>query len=103
MFARLTVAEVLMGKLDEALKLYEDSVIPAAKSQKGYRGAYLLSDDKTGKVIAITLWDSEADTAAQEWVTEDRGYYKEQLAKFRDYFVGTPIREGYDVKVQSIV
>ena len=103
MFARLVIAEITMGKLDEALKLYEDSVLPATKSQKGYRGAYFLVDDKTGKVIAITLWNSEADTAAQEWVTEERGHYKEQLAKFKDYFVGTPIREGYDVKIQSIV
>lgn len=90
-----------MHDLDEAVKLYETSVVPAAKSQKGYRGIYLLTDSKTGKVIAISLWDSQADVASQEWVTEERGYYREQLAKFKAYFTEPPIHEGYDVAVQA--
>jgi hypothetical protein len=36
-----------MNKIDEAIKLYRDSVVPAAKSQKGYRGIYLFTDRKT--------------------------------------------------------
>lgn len=102
MYARLTTATIQMNKLDEASKLYEESVIPAAKSQKGYQGAYLLVDAKAGRVIAITLWSGEADTATQEWVTEDRGYYNEQLAKFKDYFTEPPSHQGYDVRIQDI-
>ena len=37
MFARLTIVQVKIDKLDETIKLYEDSVVPASKSQKGYR------------------------------------------------------------------
>jgi len=37
MFARLTIVQVNVDKLDEAKKIYEESLIPAAKSQKGYR------------------------------------------------------------------
>ena len=66
MFARLTIVEVKVDKLDEAGKLYEEGVIPAAKSQKGFRGAYLLTDRKTGKGMSITLWESEADALAGE-------------------------------------
>ena len=43
MFARLTTTQVQADKIDEVLKIMEESVIPAAKSQKGFSGAYLLT------------------------------------------------------------
>ena len=97
MFARLTIVQVNIDKLDETKKIYKESVIPAAKSQKGYRGAYLLTDSKTGKGVSIALWDSEEDAIA----TEQSGYYQEQLAKFKDFFTAPPVREGYEVSVQA--
>ena len=39
MFARLTIVQVKSDKQDETIKIFEENVIPAAKSQKGYRGA----------------------------------------------------------------
>jgi len=58
MFARLAIFQVNIGRLNETAKIYEESVIPAAKSQKGYREGYLLTDRKTGKGISISLWNS---------------------------------------------
>ena len=55
MFARFTIVQVNVDTVDEVIKLYEDSVVPAAKSQKGYRGANLFTDRKTGKGYSITL------------------------------------------------
>ena len=97
MFARLTIVKVKVDKLDEARKLYEDGVIPAAKSQKGFRGAYLLTDRKTGKGISVTLWDSEQDAVAGE----QSGYYQEQVGKFKDFFTAPPVLEEYEVVVQA--
>ena len=97
MFARVTVVQVKTDSLDETKKLYEESVIPAAKSQKGYRGAYMMSDPKTGKGLSFTLWDSEADANANE----QSGYYQQQVAKFKDFLTSPPIREGYEVTVQD--
>jgi len=97
MFARLTIVQVNMDKLDETVKIFEESVIPAAKSQKGYRGAYLLTDPKTGKGISISLWDSEEDAIANE----QSAYYQEQVAKFKDFFTAPPVREGYEVSIQA--
>lgn len=53
MFARLTTTQMKIDRLDEAVKLYEESVIPAAKSQRGYRGVYFLIDRKTGKGVTF--------------------------------------------------
>ena len=97
MFARLTIVQVNIDKLDETRKIYEESVIPAAKSRKSYRGAYLLTDRKTGKGISITLWDSEEDAIANE----QSGYYQEQVGKFKDFFTAPPVREGYEVSIQA--
>ena len=97
MFARLTTVQVNIDKLDETRKIYKEDVIPAAKSQKGYRRAYLLTNPKTGKGVSITLWDSEEDAIANE----QSGYYQEQVSKFKGFFTAPPIREGYEVSIQG--
>ena len=97
MFARLTIVQVKIDKMDETIKIFEDSVVPAAKSQKGSRGAYLLTDRKTGKGISISLWDSEEDAVANE----QSGYYQEQVGRFKDFFTAPPTQEGYEVSIQA--
>ncbi len=97
MFARLSITQIKIDKIDEAIKLFEDSVLPAAKSQKGFRRAYLLTDNKTGKGVSISLWDSEEDAIANE----QSGYYQEQIGKFKDLFTAPPVREGYEVSIQA--
>jgi len=96
MFARLTITQVKIDKLDEAEKVTKESVLPAAKSQKGFRGAYLLSEP-SGKAIMISLWETEEDAIANE----KSGYYQEQLAKFKDMFTAPPVHEGYEVSLQA--
>ena len=98
MFARLTTVQVKMDKLDETRKIYEENVIPELKSQKGYRGAYLLTDRKTGKGVSISLWDSEDDAIA----TEQSGLYSKQVGKFKEFFMVPPVREGYEVSIQDL-
>ena len=98
MFARLTKFQIKIKKINEASKLYKESVLPAARSQKGYRGSYLLVDSKTGNTAALTLWDSEEDAIANE----KNLYYQEQLVKFLGLLTKPSfIREGYEVKVQA--
>ena len=99
MYARLTVIHVKEDRIDEAIKLYEESVVPEAKKQKGYQGAFLLTDRKTGDGISLTLWESEEDAGANE----ESLYYQEQLVKFIPLFKTLkPIREGYEVSVHSM-
>jgi len=97
MFARLTIVQMKTDKLDETIKIFEDSVVPAAKSQKGYQGAYLLTDRNSGKGISISLWDSEEDAIANE----QSGYYQEQVGRFKNFFTAPPVQEGYEVSIQA--
>jgi heme-degrading monooxygenase HmoA len=96
MYARVTLAQVLPGKIDEAIDLFQDSVVPAADQQRGHKGHYLLTDRSSGKGISISLWETEADMAAGE----SSGHYLQQLAKFKDLFAAPPVREAYEVTVQ---
>jgi len=80
----------------EAVRIYRDSVIPAAKKQHGFKGALLLTDSITGKGYSITEWETEADMKAGE----TSGYYEEQIAKFGQLLTSKPIREGFQVSLQ---
>ena len=97
MFARLGIFQFNIDKLDEAVKRYEGRVIPALKSQKGFRRAYLITDRKVNKGISITFWDSEEDAIADE----QSGQMQERSSWFKDFFTVSPIREGYEVNAQS--
>jgi heme-degrading monooxygenase HmoA len=97
MYARATTSQILPDKVDEAIAIYRDSVTPAAKQQKGFKGIWMLTDRKTGKGISITLWETEADMTAGE----SSGFYQQQVAKFKDVFGAPPVREQYEVTVQA--
>jgi heme-degrading monooxygenase HmoA len=97
MFARVSRSRYQQDKLDEQAKIMQESVVPAAKSQKGFRGIYALFDRKTGKSISISLWETEEDAVANE----KSGYFQEQVDKVASYRVEEPVIERYEVVAQG--
>lgn len=95
MYARLTTLSFRVEMADEGVRIFETSVVPAARAQRGFRAAYLLGDRKSGRSVAITLWDDEAAAVANE---ENR-YYQEQLVKFLPIISSPPIKEGFEVEL----
>ena len=95
MYARVTTIHVKEDKVEEAVQLYKESVLPAAKKQKGFRGVLLLTDAATGRGMSITLWDTEKEAS----VNEQNLYYQNQLVKVLPYFSNPPVREGFDVNL----
>jgi heme-degrading monooxygenase HmoA len=93
MYARHLSAKMKPENIGKALELYEQSVVAEGREQKGYRGLFVLTDRESGKVIAITLWDSKEDAVANE----ESGYYQRQVDKFKDYLLGQPVKEGFEV------
>ena len=96
MYARVTTLQFKKGTTAEGIGIFEQSILPAAKVQQGYRGAYLLADREADRCIAVTFWEKQEDAAANE---ENR-YYQEQLVKFMHLYSAPRIREGFDVAVQ---
>ena len=95
MFARVTIATSLPGKSDEVLRIERDSIVPACKTQKGFKGLYMLNDPKTMKGMTISLWETEADMRA----AEASGFYMQQVAKVKDVLAAPPVKEEYEVRL----
>jgi heme-degrading monooxygenase HmoA len=91
----VTVATTLPGKTDDVLRIERDSIVPACKQQKGFKGLYLLHDHKTNKGLTITFWETEADMRA----AEVSGFYQQQVAKVKEVLAAPPVREEYEVSL----
>jgi len=98
MYARVVTAQVSPDKVEEGIRLWRDSVMPAARQQKGFKSGRLLVDRKTGKVTSVGLWETEADIQASG---ESSAYLQEQLAKFASLFTAPPVVEHYEVAVEA--
>ena len=97
MHVRAVTVQIQPGKTPEAIDIYKDSVVTAAKAQKGFQGAYLMTDASSGKGLSITVWETEADMEAGE----SSGYFQEQIGKFGGVFAGAPTREHYELSVDA--
>lgn len=94
MYARITFLQVNPEDVEDTARLYDESVVPAAREQKGFLGTALLVRDN-GEIMSIALADNLDDLHANE----ASGYYQGQVAKFRDRIVGHPRREVFRVAV----
>ena len=90
MVVRATEAEidVVRRSPDEAVVVFEESVLPALRDQDGYQGCYVLLSEE-GKMLVLSFWDDRQ--AARE--TRQSGFYETQVAKFTDLVLYHLIRD----------
>ena len=97
MYARVVNVKIKPGKLDKSIELYNNSVTPAAKEQKGFKGTYLLTDWNTNRGMSISFWETKEHMHAGE----ASGYYQEQIDKFTELLAETPVSSHYEVSVME--
>jgi heme-degrading monooxygenase HmoA len=101
MVVRVTEAEidVVRTNPDDAVRVFEESVLPALHGEEGYEGCYVLLSDE-GKMLVLSFWES--DEAAR--ATRVSGFYQAQIEKFSDLVVyrHAPGREAYRVAVAEM-
>ena len=95
MHGRIVSAKVRAGMLDEAVRIYRESVVPAAQQQQGFRGALLFMDSQENNGVSITLWETEDDLLRGQ----SSGYYQQQIGKFANLLEGSPQQQGYELSV----
>ena len=66
MFARVSTFEGPPNQMDEALRQVREQVLPRIRQHDGYSGFIALGDRQSGKVMGITLWESERAMQASE-------------------------------------
>jgi hypothetical protein len=65
-FARATFGEAPPERLDEATQEIVEHVLPALRIQDDFNGALILVERGSGKVLGVTLWESEQAMDATE-------------------------------------
>ena len=94
MVARVTQVRVNPEDVAESVRLFDESVIPAAQQEEGFMGALLLTRED-GRGLVIDLCDTLENLRANE----RSGFYQTQVKKFADKIVDHPTREFFDVPV----
>ena len=98
MHSRAATIQIQSGKMQEAIDIFNNSVVPTAKAQKGWQGSYLMTDASSGKCLAISVWETEADMLAGE---SSGGYYQQQIAKFASVMSWAPAMELYELSSEN--
>ena len=95
MHVRATTIQVQSGKMPEVIDIM-NQVLLAAKTVKGFQGAYLMTDAASGKALATSVRESEADMLAGESST---GHVPEAITKLGSLIAGSPDIDHYELSV----
>ena len=84
--------------LETVTNIYRESILPAAREQKGFVAATLIhSEDDPEASLSISIWESKEDALTGE----ASGYLQEQVNKVTAYLAAPPERKGGNVGVHS--
>lgn len=66
MYARFTTIQGKPEKIEDAIRVVENDVIPASKVLPGFKNGYWYADRKSGKMLSLTLFETEQDLEKSE-------------------------------------
>jgi hypothetical protein len=96
-YSRVTLLEIdtLRTTVDEAVELFEATVLPDLREQDGYEGIVVLANPD-GQALLVSLWETEEDAAASA------AFAREALERFVTLFRAPPGREQYEVRLAEL-
>ncbi|MER3405126.1 MAG: hypothetical protein C4289_08160 [Chloroflexota bacterium] len=93
MFARVSIMQASPKHLEEGIRYVQSMPSPGDQRMAGFRGAFLLVDRTSAKVMTITLWETEQDVQES---AEGAGRLRAAISQAFG-FTGTPVVEVYEV------
>lgn len=63
---RINRRKIQPGKLDEAVRLFNDSSIPTVRERKGNLSLWLLTNTTSSEIVAVAFWASDEEMMAEE-------------------------------------
>lgn len=60
MYARISTIEGDPNKIDEAVVVLNEKVIPTLKGVKGFTAVNFMADRSTGKLVGVAFWQDQA-------------------------------------------
>jgi quinol monooxygenase YgiN len=99
MYENATALEFQSGKMDEALRILKEKVVPVLKDQAGLISLCLLPNRTTNKIVVISLWDSKAHASAAEAVSA----YQRQMKKLEPLLTQQSVYPEEETRAQNRV
>lgn len=84
--------------IEDARKIWDESVMPAIKDEKGFIGGWLMVSEDQDEGIAVAIWESKEDA---EVITKS-GLYQEQVKKFVALIKSMEGRKYYNVNSEIV-
>jgi hypothetical protein len=91
LYARVNETKWNPERVDEGIKLTEDTIIPAYEKHPGFRGYFLLTEPGGDGAMAITMWDSE------ENMESSAGIAKAMVGELKGVLRAPPETRHYEV------
>ncbi len=66
MYARVNTFQGPPDRIDESIRTVREQVLPQLQGQDGFKGLIGMVERQAGKVIGVTLWESEEALRASE-------------------------------------
>ncbi len=97
MYANVTSGEVLSGKMDDFIKIYDESVRPIVEKIAGLNNLYVLTDEQNNKGLIVAIYGNQEDA---ENANAD-GHYQAAVGKLASTLVLESIARGsYSVSIK---
>ena len=97
MYARVVDVPFQPAKLDEAVKIVNEAIVPEMRKQPGFKTQFLFTERPTGRAISLNIWETMEDLTR----FETSPVYKQLMAKLGGVLAGPPSGKGYEVSVHS--
>jgi hypothetical protein len=91
LYARVNETQWNPERVEEGIKLTEETIIPAYQKHPGFRGYFLLTDPSGEGAMAITMWDS------QENMESSAGIARAMIGELKGILRAPPDTRHYEV------
>jgi hypothetical protein len=88
---------IRIEKLTDLVRAYEEQILPRARQLHGFKSAQLWADAKSGQLVGVTFWATEADA----WAAGVGPVLRQFQAMLAPYATGPYSRHVYKVMLAS--
>lgn len=96
MYVSLVTATVKPGQVDEAIRIWQEQVMPTVKQIPGIKAGRFLVDRSTNTAVSSATYDTEAEAQAAGASPE----YRQAVSSLLSVITAPPQRAIYEVVVE---
>ena len=97
MYARTITANIVPGRIEQALKIFRDEIQPMIEDQPGHVSTSLLVDRDRHRAQTLTIWESEA---AEKATSEESNYLSKVMGRLSGFLANRHV-ETWEVVIRD--